>query len=75
MTDARIDTLVEAARAQAHDRAQVVAGVTALHQRVVLLRALAHRVEPAMALAQAVRAAWRGVAWQLAPTAPRVWRT
>jgi urease accessory protein len=41
----------------------------------VVLRALAHRVEPAMALAQAVRAAWRAVAWQLAPTAPRVWRT
>ena len=41
---------------------------------VIVLRALA-RVEPAMALAQAVRAAWRGVAWQLEPTAPRVWRT
>ena len=77
MTDARIDALVEAARERvpAHDRAQVVVGVTALQQRVVVLRALAHRVEPAMALAQAVRAAWRGLAWQLEPTAPRVWRT
>ena len=77
MPDARIDALVEAARecVPAHDRARVVAGVTALHQRVVVLRALADRVEPAMALAQAVRGVWRGAAWQLEPTAPRVWRT
>jgi urease accessory protein len=77
MASARVDALVEAAREHvpAHDADAVVAGVTALQQRVIVLRALAHRVEPAMALAQAVRAAWRGVAWQLPPTAPRVWRT
>jgi urease accessory protein len=77
MASARVDALVEAARAHvpADDADAVVAGVTALQQRVIVLRALAHRVEPAMALAQAVRAAWRGVAWQLPPTAPRVWRT
>ena len=77
VASARIDMLVEAARAcmQAHDAKDVMAGVTALQQRVIVLRALAHRVEPAMALAQAVRAAWRAAAWQLEPTAPRVWRT
>jgi urease accessory protein len=77
MASARVDALVEAAREHvpAHDAGAVVAGVTALQQRVIVLRALAHRVEPAMALAQAVRAAWRGTAWQLQPTAPRVWRT
>ena len=77
MATPRIDALVDAARERmpAHDADAVVAGVTALQQRVIVLRALAHRVEPAMALAQAVRAAWRGVAWQLEPTAPRVWRT
>jgi urease accessory protein len=77
MASARVDALLEAAREHvaAHDADAVVAGVTALQQRVIVLRALAHRVEPAMALAQAVRAAWRGVAWQLQPTAPRVWRT
>ena len=53
----------------------MLAGVTAPQPRVIVLRALAHRVEPAMALAQAVRAAWRGVAWQLEPSPPRVWRT
>jgi len=77
LASAQIDALLEAAREcmQAHDAADVQAGVTALHQRVIVLRALAHRVEPAMALVQAVRAAWRGTAWRLAPTAPRVWRT
>jgi urease accessory protein len=77
MASARIDALVETAREcmQGHGAGDVVAGVTALQQRVIVLRALAHRVEPAMALARAVRAAWRGAAWQLEPTAPRVWRT
>ncbi|HSW25953.1 MAG TPA: urease accessory protein UreD, partial [Burkholderiaceae bacterium] len=77
LAGAQIDALVEAARGcmQAHDANEVVAGVTALQQRVIVLRALADRVEPAMALAMAVRAAWRGTAWQLEPTAPRVWRT
>ena len=77
MASARADSLLEAARActQAAGTGDVVAGVTALQQRVVVLRALAHRVEPAMAMAQAVRAAWRDAAWRLEPTAPRVWRT
>ena len=51
------------------------AGATAPHERVVVLRALAHRVEPAMQLFKQVWAAWRGVAWQLAATPPRLWRT
>ena len=34
-----------------------------------------HRVEPAMALLQAVRAHWRAEAWSLAACAPRVWST
>jgi len=74
---AQVDALLEAARAcmQVHDPVNVVAGVTALQQRVIVLRALAHRVEPAMTLARAVRAAWRMAAWQLEPTAPRVWHT
>ena len=39
------------------------------------LRVLADRVEPAMQLLVAVRNAWRAVAWQLEPHAPRIWRT
>ncbi|HTP70836.1 MAG TPA: urease accessory protein UreD [Burkholderiaceae bacterium] len=79
LADARVDALVDAARecvdAHGHDDERLIAGVTALQQRVVVLRALAHRVEPAMVLAQAVRAAWRRVAWQLDAPPPRVWRT
>jgi hypothetical protein len=52
-----------------------VAGATCLGQRAVVLRALADRTEPLMALAQAVRARWRSVAWALPDTRPRVWRT
>lgn len=55
--------------------ARVDAGATAPHERVVVLRALAHRVEPAMRLLQQVWAAWRGVGWGLAATPPRLWRT
>ena len=74
---ARIDGLVEAARGcvQAHGGSGCLAGVTALHGRVVVLRALAHRVEPALALARAVRGAWRQTAWSLPDTKPRVWST
>ena len=79
LADARVDALVDAARecvdAHGHDDERLIAGVTALQQRVVVLRALAHRVEPAMVLAQAARAAWRRVAWQLDAPPPRVWRT
>jgi urease accessory protein len=73
----RRDALLDAAREQAaaHDALSRHAGATALHERVVVLRVLADRVEPAMALLAAVRAAWRGVAWGLAANPPRVWRT
>ncbi|HEU5297225.1 MAG TPA: urease accessory protein UreD [Burkholderiaceae bacterium] len=77
LPDARVDALVNAARectAGAHAE-DLAAGVTALQQRVIVLRALAHRVEPAMALAQSVRGAWRRLAWRLEATAPRIWRT
>ena len=50
-------------------------GVTAAHEGVIVLRALAERVEPAMALLQQVRAAWRSLAWRLPANTPRVWQT
>jgi urease accessory protein len=53
----------------------VKAGVSAVNERVIVLRLLAPRVEPAMALLQAVRAAWRREAWGLDAAPPRVWRT
>ncbi len=51
------------------------AGVTAPNDRVMVLRALADKVEPAMALLQRVRAAWRAEAWGLKAEPPRIWRT
>ena len=50
-------------------------GVTSPHESVVVLRALAARVEPAMTLLQQVRAAWRRHAWGLASNTPRIWQT
>lgn len=42
---------------------------------VLVLRLLAERVEPALALLGRVWAAWRREAWGLAPCAPRIWAT
>jgi urease accessory protein len=74
---ARRDTLLEAARVivQADPVLAATAGCTSPHARVVVLRAVADRVEPAMALLAAVRAAWRQAAWGLQAHPPRVWRT
>jgi urease accessory protein len=51
------------------------AGSTSPHAQVVLLRALAPRVEPVLQLFAQVWAAWRPLAWGLPACAPRVWRT
>ncbi|MBT9610416.1 MAG: urease accessory protein UreD [Aquabacterium sp.] len=50
-------------------------GSTSPNAQVVVLRVLAERVEPAMALLTAVWARWRQTAWGMAPCPPRVWRT
>lgn len=68
----RREALLDAARALIGG---AVAGATAVHPQVLVLRLLADRVEPAMQLLQAVRAAWRLAAWGLAAEPPRVWRT
>jgi urease accessory protein len=73
---ARRDALLAAAReAVEGDALQRTAGATAVHDGVIVLRVLAPRVEPAMALLARAWAAWRREAWQLAATPPRVWRT
>jgi urease accessory protein len=73
----RRDALLEAAREVVAQQAEPrsPAGATCLHQQLIVLRALADRTEPLMALAQAVRARWRHLAWSLPDTRPRVWRT
>jgi len=76
ITPARRDTLLAAAReaVDAHPL-KADAGCTAPHAEVVVLRALAHRVEPAMGLLTEVWKRWRALAWALPATPPRVWRT
>lgn len=51
------------------------AGATMPRPGLVVLRLLAARTEPALALLAAVRAAWRSCAWGLPAAPPRVWRT
>lgn len=76
LSTARRDTLLAAAReACASDPLQPTSGATAVHAAVIVLRVLAPRVEPAMALLTRAWGAWRRDAWQLAATPPRVWRT
>jgi urease accessory protein len=58
-----------------HAELSAHAGATAPQDRVVVLRVLADRVEPAMQLFKQVWAAWRDVAWQLYAVPPRLWRT
>ncbi|MEO8311425.1 MAG: urease accessory protein UreD [Caldimonas sp.] len=73
---ARGDALLEAARAAARTHALAAAtGTTSPQEGVIVVRALAARVEPAMDLLQRIWRAWRPLAWDLAATAPRVWST
>jgi urease accessory protein len=70
------DALLDSAREAIQASALVdSAGATSPHERLVVLRVLAPRVEAAMALLAAVRAAWRRQAWGLAAHPPRIWRT
>ena len=51
------------------------AGATSPDGQVVLVRALAPVVEPAMALLRSVWLAWRRQLWQLDTNTPRIWST
>jgi urease accessory protein len=73
---ARSDALLDAARAAAAAHAlAATTGATSPQQGVIVVRALAARVEPAMDLLQRIWRAWRPLAWGVAATAPRVWST
>ena len=51
------------------------AGVTAPDERLVVLRTLSARTEPAQTLLAAVWARWREAGWGLVACPPRVWKT
>jgi urease accessory protein len=58
----------------AGDAAQrLLGGATLLHGRLLVLRVLAHEVEPAMRLLRSVRGLWRQLGWGLAANSPRIW--
>ena len=72
----RSEALIDAARALiAASALPTTAGVSAPAESLLVLRALAHQVEPVMALLRQVWACWRQLHWGLAPCPPRVWRT
>ena len=76
LPDARRDCLLDTARAViAAADPRLLAGATAAQPNVVVVRALADRVEPVQDLLRAVWRAWRPLAWGLQAVAPRVWRT
>ena len=71
---ARRDTALDAARAVMDAHAlKATAGATSPNGQVLVVRALAPQVEPAMQLLQQVRAAWRAALWQLDAEPPRIW--
>jgi urease accessory protein len=76
LPETRREALLDAARAACgeHELARS-AGATSPNDAVVLLRALAPRVEPLMALFKDVRNRWRSVAWGLDAVLPRIWTT
>ncbi|MGY4830502.1 urease accessory protein UreD [Sphaerotilaceae bacterium SBD11-9] len=76
LATARREALLDGAREViASAPLRPTAGCSAAHAEVVVLRALAHRVEPAMNLLVEVWKRWRELAWALPATPPRVWRT
>lgn len=76
LADARRDQLLTLARERlAASPLAASAGATSPHAGVVVVRVLAARVEPALALLIGVRAAWRRAAWSLDAVPPRVWQT
>lgn len=53
--------------------ADVIAGVTSPHPRVVVLRTLSPLVEPAQNLLREVWATWRRGLWSMSDQPPRIW--
>lgn len=74
LTRQRREQALDSARAAlARHPLAATAGATSPHPRVVVVRALAPVVEPAMQLLRAVREAWRAELWSIAASNPRIW--
>lgn len=71
---ARRDAALEIARSLSDGHAlHESAGATSPHAEIIVLRALAPMVEPAMQLLRQVWMAWRSELWKLPAQAPRIW--
>lgn len=76
MAPTRVEAMLDAARACLPVDVQAVpAGATSPHAGLVLMRLLAPRTEAALQCMEAVRAAWRRLAWGLDANRPRIWAT
>ncbi len=63
------------ARLEVTQPGRVLAGVTQVHPQLLLVRAMADRIEPLLDLLRGVRREWRGLAWGRPAVEPRVWGT
>lgn len=71
----RREALLEAGRSVVADSPLAQrCGITCPNGHMVVARALAHQVEPLMALWQALWGTWRREAWQMTDTPPRMWK-
>jgi len=50
-------------------------GVSAPHDRLVVVRSLSDQVEPCMQIFQKIRSSWRNQIWDVASDTPRIWHT
>lgn len=71
----REDWLEQTRASMADDGLATSAGVTSPHEQVMVLRAVAPLVEPAMDLLRHIWTVWRRCAWQMQAPPPRIWST
>ncbi|MCV2351194.1 urease accessory protein UreD [Paucibacter sp. Y2R2-4] len=68
-----VRALIEAQEREAAPEAGLIAGATAAHGQVLVLRALSHLTEPSLQLLRQAWALWRHELWGLSATPPRIW--
>ena len=74
LAPARAEAALDAARSAIEaNPLRLLAGATQPHPQVLVVRALAPVVEPAMQLLRPVWAAWRETLWGVAGNVPRLW--
>ena len=76
LTRARRQLALDTARGVVDEhQLRATAAATSPNDRVIVVRALAPVVEPAMQLLKGVWAAWRAALWEIPAGSPRIWMT